>query len=316
MNRGLGGFLVRRLIRLVLSVFVLVTVTFFMVQLIPGNPVTASLGDTATPAVIKLRTEQLGLDKPLVVQYLDYLRGVVTGHLGESFVSSEPVSQILIARVPPTLQLAIPAFILVVLIAFPLGLFMAIRTNHGKGRKTLLSFVVGTGIANSIPDFVWATILSVVLIVWLKKFPVAGDTGFKSHVLPVAALVLPPTATLSRIVRVEALKILDSPYVLAARGRRVPTWLLYTRHVLPNMVTASLTYGGMVFAALIAGTILVENIFAWPGLGTEISQAVLDKDYPVIQGILIVLGSLVLLIQLVVDLTLGAFDPRSRITET
>jgi peptide/nickel transport system permease protein len=309
-------FLAQRLARLVASIFFLVSATFFMVQAIPGNPVAAMLGDTATPALVKLRTAQLGLNKPLLTQYVDYLKGVVTGHLGTSIVSSEPVAAILAARVPPTLELAIPAFILTVIIAFPLGLFMAVRTRGGKAPRSRLAFIVGTGIGNSVPDFVWATLSSVVFIVWLRLFPVAGDTGLKSHVLPVAALVMAPAATLSRIVRIEALKVLDSQYILAARGRRLPRTLLYVRHVLPNMVTAALTYGGMVFSALIAGTVLVENVFAWPGLGTEISQAVINKDYPVIQGILLVLGTIVLVVQLLVDIALGALDPRSRITES
>jgi peptide/nickel transport system permease protein len=314
-DNGTWRFLAQRMVRLVASLFVLVSVTFFMIQAIPGNPVAATLGDTATPALIKLRTAQLGLNRPLVTQYWSYLRGVVSGHLGTSLVSSEPVASILQARVPPTLELAVPAFILVVLIAFPLGLFMAVRTYHGKGQRARAAFVIGTGIGNSTPDFIWATIFSVVFIVWLKLFPVAGDVGFSSHILPVAALVMAPAATLSRIVRIEALKVLDAQYILAARGRRLPAKLFYIRHVLPNMVTAALTYGGMVFSALIAGTVLVENVFDWPGLGTEISQAVINKDFPVIQGILLVLGTIVLVVQLLVDVTLGALDPRSRIGE-
>jgi peptide/nickel transport system permease protein len=309
-------FLAQRLARLVGSVFVLVTATFFMIQAIPGNPAAITLGQQATRQLVRLRTRQLGLDKPLAAQYWHYLTGVVSGHLGSSLIAAEPVSSILSARTPPTLALAIPAFVIVLLLSVPAGFFMALRTQGGRGEMSRLAFVTATGVGNSTPDFVWATLFSVVFVVALKLFPVAGDTGFLSHVLPVAALCIGPAATLSRIVRVEALKVLDSDYVLAARGRRLPRWLLYFRHVLPNMLTAALTYGGMVFAGLIAGTVLVENVFAWPGLGTEVVQAVVDKDYPVIQGILLVLGTICLVTQLLVDVVRGFLDPRSRIRQS
>ncbi len=315
-TRGILRFAARRFARLIASVFILVTATFFMVQAIPGNPVAVTLGQQATRQLVRLRTIQLGLNKPLATQYWDYLTGLVHGQMGTSIITTEPVSTILAARTPPTLELAIPAFILVLLISIPVGFFMALRTLGGRGEPLRLAFVTVTGIGNSTPDFVWATLFSVLFVVDLKLFPVAGDTGFSSHVLPVAALVIGPAATLSRIVRIEVLKVLDSDYILAARGRRLPSWLLYFRHVLPNMLTAALTYSGMVFAGLIAGTVLVENVFAWPGLGTEVVQAVIDKDFPVIQGILLVLGTICLVTQLIVDIALGVLDPRSRIRES
>jgi peptide/nickel transport system permease protein len=315
-GQGMLRFAAQRTVRLVISVFILITATFFMIQAIPGNPAAVTLGQQATKQLIALRTAQLGLNKPLATQYWDYLAGVVRGHLGTSLISSEPVSTILASRTPPTLELAIPAFVIVILLSVPIGFFMALRTQNGRGEAGRVVFVAATGLGNSTPDFVWATLFSVLFVVDLKLFPVAGDNGFASHVLPVAALVIGPTATLARIVRVEALKVLDSEYVLAARGRRLPSWLLYFRHVLPNMLTAALTFTGMVFSGLIAGTVLVENVFAWPGLGTEVVQAVIDKDYPVIQGILLVLGTICLVTQLLVDILLGVLDPRSRIRES
>ncbi|HTX00570.1 MAG TPA: ABC transporter permease, partial [Acidimicrobiales bacterium] len=311
-----AAFFLRRLVRLALSLLALVTATFAMIHLLPGNPVRAALGEDTPPAVVTARIHQLGLDRPIVDQYLSYLHGVLTGNLGESIVSSEPVSTILGGRILATLSLAIPAFALVLLVSLPLGLLMALRTRGGRGERTRLAFVGITGLVNSVPDFVWATVLSASFVIGLRLFPAAGDTGVKSHILPVIALTLGPIASLSRIVRVEALEVLDSEYVRAARSRRLPARLLYLRHVLPNMVTASLTFSGMILSGLIAGTVLVENVFDWPGLGTEISQAVVQKDYPLIQGILLVLGAMVLAIHLVVDVILGIIDPRSRIMES
>jgi peptide/nickel transport system permease protein len=308
-------FVGRRLVRLVVSLLVLITATFVMVHLIPGDPVQAALGDQATPQLVALRRHALGLDRPLLSQYLSYLHGVITGDLGNSIVTNSPVSDLLRTRFPNTLRLAVPAFLLVILIALPVGLATAVRTRGGRGRFTRATFVNVTGLLNSIPDYVLATILSVIFVVGLKAFPAAGNVGARSYVLPVAALVVGPAASLSRIVRVEALKVLDTEYVRAAKARRLPVFLRYWRHVLPNMMTASLTFGTMILSGLIAGTVLVENVFAWPGVGTIIAQSVVQKDYPLVQGVLLVLGATVLILNMIVDVVLGILDPRSRVGE-
>jgi peptide/nickel transport system permease protein len=299
----------------VVSLLILISATFIMIHLIPGDPVLAALGDQATPALAATRRHELGLDRPLVTQYFRYLRGTVTGDFGRSIVTDAPVSDLLKTRFPNTLRLAIPAFLLVVLISIPVGLLTAVRTRGGRGKYTRAAFVNITGLLNSIPDYVLATVLSLAFVVGVRAFPAAGNAGIQSYVLPVAALVVGPAASLSRIVRVEALKVLDAEYIRAAKSRRLPTLLRYWRHVLPNMMTASLTFGAMILSGLIAGTVLVENVFGWPGVGTVISQAVVQKDYPLIQGVLLVLGATVLILNMAVDVLLGILDPRSRVGE-
>jgi peptide/nickel transport system permease protein len=160
-------FVGRRLVRLVVSLLVLITATFVMVHLIPGDPVQAALGDQATPQLVALRRHALGLDRPLLSQYLSYLHGVITGDLGNSIVTNSPVSDLLRTRFPNTLRLAVPAFLLVILIALPVGLATAVRTRGGRGRFTRATFVNVTGLLNSIPDYVLATILSVIFVVGL-----------------------------------------------------------------------------------------------------------------------------------------------------
>jgi peptide/nickel transport system permease protein len=309
------NFVARRVVRLIISVFILVSATFVMVHLIPGDPVRAALGDQAVPELVTLQNHELGLDKPLGIQYLDYFKNVAHGDLGKSIVSHDEVSSLLRTRLPNTLGIALPAFVIMIAISLPLGFVLALRTRGGRGERARSIFVGTTGVLNSIPEFVLATILSAIVAVWLELLPVAGKGGLSSYVLPVTALVIGPTATLSRIVRVEALKVLDADYIRSARARRLPNRLLYVRHVLPNMATASLTYGGLLLGNLVAGTILVENVFGWPGLGTVVAQAVVQKDYPVIQGVLLVMGGIVLIINMSVDLILGVLDPRSRIKE-
>ena len=308
-------FALRRLVRLVLSLLILVAATFVMVRLIPGDPVQTALGDQATPQLVAQRRHELGLDRPVPQQFARYVHGVVTGDFGRSIVTGAPVSDLLTTRFPNTLRLAVPAFFLVVLIAMPLGLLTAVRTRGGRGRHVRSIFVNVTGLLNSIPDYVLATLLSLAFVVTIKAFPPAWNGSLSAYVLPVTALVVGPAASLSRIVRVEALKVLDAEYIRAARARRLPTALRYWRHVLPNMMTASLTYGTLILAGLIAGTVLVENVFGWPGVGTVISQAVIQKDYPLIQGILLVLGATVLILNMIVDVVLGVLDPRSRVAE-
>jgi peptide/nickel transport system permease protein len=306
-------FFGRRLVRLIISLWILVTATFAMVHLIPGDPVVAALGDQATGTLIRQRRHELGLDLPILLQYWNYVSGLFHGNFGESFITQGAVSDLLATRFPNTLRLALPAFAIVILVAVPLGMFAAVRTRNGRGRVTRGIFVTLTGFFNSIPDFVIATFLTVVFVIALRLLPAAGNATPASYVLPTAALVLGPIASLSRIVRVEALRVLDTEYVRAARSRRLPAATLYLRHVLPNMLTASLTFGGLILTGLVAGTVLVENVFGWPGVGTLISQAVVQKDYPEVQGVLLVLGAAVLILNMVIDVVLGLLDPRSRI---
>jgi peptide/nickel transport system permease protein len=310
---GWAVFFGRRLIRLVVSLLVLVSATFLMIHLIPGDPVQGALGEQATAEVVALRRHELGLDRPLAEQYAAYIGGVFTGDFGRSIVTGAPVSDLLRTRFPNTLRLAVPAFVLVVLLAMPLGLITAVRTRGGRGRVTRSVFVTVTGVLNSVPDYVLGTLLSLAFVVGIKAFPAAGNATPSAYVLPIAALVVAPAASLARIVRVQALTVLDTEYVRAARARRLPPLLRYWRHVLPNMMTAALTYGAMILSGLIAGTVLVENVFGWPGVGTVISQAVIQKDYPLIQGVLLVLGAAVLALNTVVDVVLGVLDPRSRV---
>lgn len=310
------NFVTRRLIRLVISLWVLVTAVFLMVRLIPGDPVIASLGDQATPQLITQRRHDLGLDLPLVEQYFTYIGHLFRGDFGTSIVSHDPVSTLLTTRLPNTLSIAIPAFVLVLLLGGSIGFAVAIYSRRQKTDRLRASFITTTGLLNSIPEFVMAIGLTAIFALWLGLFPVAGKVGFASYVLPVVALVIGHTATMARIVRVEALKVLDSDYILAIRSRRLPMWRINFRHVLPNMVTASLTYAGLLISGLIAGAVLVENVFGWPGVGSSIATAVIEKDYPVIQSILLVLGAMVLVINSIVDLVLGLLDPRTRVAES
>ncbi|MEV5541885.1 ABC transporter permease [Saccharopolyspora shandongensis] len=301
----------RRLGRFVVSLWVLVTMAFLMIQLIPGDPVRAALGLTAPIELVNARRAALGLDHPLWQQYFDYLGGLFRGDFGTSMLSGQPVGEIIADRLPATLQLALPAFVVVIALAIPLGLTFAVLTRGGRRRGAELAFTSTSVLFAAIPEFLVAVALVAFFAVQLGWFPVAGHDGAGSLFLPIVALALGPTSTLSRIVRVETLSVLGNDFVRTARAKRLPARLVYLRHALPNALTATLTLGGLMLTSMVAGTVLVENVFAWPGLGSTISQSILQKDYPLVQGIVLVYGIGVLLVNLVVDLLLAVLDPRS-----
>ncbi|WP_254125195.1 ABC transporter permease [Amycolatopsis sp. CA-230715] len=310
------SFLARRLLRLVVSLFVLVTLAFAMIHLIPGDPVRTALGSRATPELVQARQHALWLDRPLLEQYWHYLHGLFTGDLGTSFTTNLPVAEVLGERLPNSALLAGLAFAVIMLVSVPLGMLVAAATRTGRRRGTELVFTGVTGVLATVPEFLIGVGLVFVFAVRLQWLPVAGQDGPVSYLLPVAALSLGSIAALTRIVRAETLRVLGEDYLRVARGKRLPTRLLYLRHVLPNMLTATLTLGGLLLAGLVGGTVLVENVFAWPGVGTLVVNSVVQRDYPLAQAVILVLGATVLLVNVAVDLLLGLLDPRSTIRRT
>ncbi|MBP0452280.1 ABC transporter permease [Kitasatospora sp. RG8] len=310
------AFLGRRTARLLLSLGVVLTASFAMVRLVPGDPVRAALGIDASPALVAARRHQLGLDAPFPSQFRHYLEGLVHGDLGTSLVTGTPVAELVRSRLPATLEIAGLAFLVTLAVALPCGLLAAVRTRDGRHPRSELAFTAVTAGLAGVPDFVLAAGLTALLAVGLQLLPVAGATGVESFVLPVLALSLAPTAVLVRIVRVEALKVLSEDYLRTARGKRLSPARRYLRHAAPNMATASLTVAGSLLPAMIAGTVLVERVFAWPGIGSAMAQSVTAQDYPVIQAMVLVLGTTVLLSGLLVDVLLALLDPRSAILES
>lgn len=306
----------RRVARFAAGLAALMLATFAMIHLIPGDPVRAALGPAAPAELVATRTAALGLDKPLPEQFAIYLKGVVSGDFGTSFLTGEPVGQIIADRLPNTLTLAVLATLAALLVAVPLGLWAAIRTENGRHRGTEIGFTSGTGAAVAVPEFLYSIALVVVFAITLGWFPPAGKEGPLSYVLPVAALAIGPAALVARLVRVETMRELGMDYVRLARAKRLPAAMVNLRHVLPNALTATLTTGGLLLGGLIAGSVLVEYVFAWPGLGMRMTEAITQKDFPVAQGVILVYGAIVLIVNLAVDLLLGLLDPKSTLKES
>jgi peptide/nickel transport system permease protein len=309
-------FAVRRLGQLLLSALVLVTASFLIIHLVPGDPVRAALGLDASQQLVDARRAQLGLNDPLWLQYGHYLRNLFTGQLGTSITSGLPVSQVIGQRLPATLALAGYSFLVSIAVAVPLGLTLGVLTRGGRRRGTELAFTSVAILLATIPGFLLSVGLVYAFGVRLHWVPVAGQSGPSSYILPIVSLAVGPAVVLARILRIEVLSALRADYVRTARAKRLPAWRVYLLHVLPNALTATLTICGLLLAAMIAGTVLVENVFAWPGLGSEIVASIIAKDYPVVQGIVLVYGAGVLLINLIVDVALALLDPRSTIRES
>ncbi len=308
------AFVARKLVRLAVSAWILVTLAFLLVHLIPGDPVRASLGLTAPPELVEARRQALGLDRPLLDQYGDYLAGLARLDLGTSFMSQLPAGEIIGQRLANSLLLAGLAMLFVFLAGVAIGLAMAVASWNGH-RRADTAFDVASGLLTAMPEFVTAVILTSLFAVMLNWLPVAGISGPSSWILPVAALAIGPTAALARIIRIEALKVLAQDHMRTARAKRLGWRRLYLGHLLPNCLTAAFAIGGLLLRSLIAGTVLVENIFAWPGLGSALVLAILQKDYPLTQALILLFGLIILLVNLVVDLLIAAVDPRSTIAD-
>lgn len=310
-----GAFLVRRLGRLAVSFAVLVTAAFLMIRLIPGDPVRNALGMQAAQSVVEARREALGLNLPIWEQYFRFWSGLFTGDLGTSFALQQPVAQVIAQRLPATLELAILALVAMLVFAIPIGLAAAALTRGGRRRGLELGYTAVSGFFSAIPEFIIGVGLVYLFAVQTQLLPVAGKGGFATYVLPVAALSLGNIAAMSRIVRSEALWVLTQDYIRTARAKRMSKWRLHLVHALPNLLTSSMTIGGLVLGGLIAGTVLVENIFAWPGLGMTIVNSIRSNDFPVAQVIVVVYGSIVLIVNMLIDVLLVLLDPRSAMKE-
>lgn len=309
-------FIARRAGILLASLAVLITATFAITHLVPGDPARAGLGPTAAVSQVEARRAQLHLGESLPAQFGHYVAGIARGDLGRSFATRQPVAEIIRDRFPATLKLGLLSFLLSVLVGLPLGMAMAVATRGGRHPAAEGTFSVATGLMISIPDYLLATALVALFGVTLAWLPIAGADGWQSYILPVAAYSAVTIGLLARVARVETLAVLDQEYMRVARSKRLPARQLYLRHVLPNTLTATLTLGGLILGATVAGTVVIENIFAWPGLGSAIVQAIVQKDYPLVQGIVLLLGGIVLVVNVVVNVLLAVLDPRSLIGDS
>lgn len=308
-------FLGRRLASFVVSLWMIVTLVFFMARSLSGDAVTASLGLDASPEMIAARRAELGLDAPLWNQYVTFLGQLPTLNFGESITLRADPLQVISERLPNTVQLGLTAFILSVLLAVPLGVFVAVRAHSRPGRGSSVFHGV-TGFIVAVPDFLLAVGLITVFAITLKWLPPAGGSGFEAFILPVITLTTGITATLSRLVATETGRVLNEEYIRTAQSMRLPPAVLYLRHVLPNVLTSVITSAGLILASLLGGTLITETVFAWPGVGALTIDSILQRDYPMLQSAVAVVAAVSLLVTLMVDVLVAKLDPRSLIVKS
>ncbi|MGA2766553.1 MAG: ABC transporter permease [Spirochaetia bacterium] len=334
--RHLLSYVITRLLLAVPMIFIMLTLVFVVLRIMPGDPVGAMLGGHAPQKVIDQKKEELGLNKPITVQYVEYLGHLVRLDLGESMIFKQKVSQPIVEKLPATIELTLAGLLVSLGIGIPLGAYAAQRRRTGRDYGAR----VYANIAYCIPVFWMGLMLQLVFGVWLGWFPIAGRTGARVDVsefsrtgfyifdsiragrlgdftdvmwhlmLPAVTLGVVLSGIFVRLTRANMLDVLKSDYILAARARGIPERRVVYSHGLRNALIPVVTMLGLQFSLLLAGAILTESTFSWPGMGRLLLERIYLRDYPVIQGVIIVYTLFVSVVSLLVDLLYAAIDPR------
>jgi peptide/nickel transport system permease protein len=316
----MGSYILRRLLQAIPVVFFSTFLVFMVIHLIPGDAAAVLAGPNATPEALAAIRTDMGLDQPLLIQYLVWVSHLLQGDLGRSTLSGQPIIKLLQARAPATIELTVAAMLISMAIAVPLGILSA---THVRGRlEWLISTIQSLWLA--IPNF-WAGILAIIffslVLHWLPpggRIADGNDLGnsIKSLILPSTTLALYLAAGLSRFIKFNLLEVFFDDFVRTARAKGLDNTTVVYRHALRNAMLPVITILGVQFASLLGGTVIIEAVFSWPGVGGLMLDGISNRDYAVVQGGLLLLVLLFIIINLLVDLTYALIDPRLRIGET
>jgi peptide/nickel transport system permease protein len=310
-------YLIRRLAQ-TLPVLVLASIVVFVfLRLVPGDPALILAGPDATPEIVAAIREQMGLNASWPQQYLIWIGHVLQGDLGRSYITRLPIARLIATAMPATIELALAALCLAVLIGVPSGIISAVW--HQRPIDWLITAV--NGLVLAVPNFWIAILLILAFAVRLRWLPPGGRVDFsedpgaawKSLILPAVTLFPSISAALSRFTRAAMLEVLHEDYVRTARAKGLAPYAVIARHALRNALIPVITILGIQFGRLMGGAVIIENIFAWPGVGRLILQGVLNRDYAVVQGALLLLVTVFIVVNLLVDLLYGVCDPRVRL---
>jgi ABC-type dipeptide/oligopeptide/nickel transport system permease component len=290
------------------ALWLILTMVFLLAHIVPGDPVAQMLGEGARAEDLTQLRHALGLDLPLPVQYGRYLAGVLHGNLGESFRFQQPVLKVVAEHYPATLELAIVALLICALIGIPAGVLAA----HKRGESTDHAVGVVTLFGLSVPNFALGPVLILLFSVVLGWLPVSGRGGISHLILPAFTLGAALAAILTRMVRTSVIEELSADYVRTARSKGVSESGVLFRHALRNALIPILTILGLQFGTLLAGTIVTESIFSWPGIGRLAVQAIGARDYPLLQGCILLIAVSYVFVNLLTDLVYALVDPRVR----
>ncbi len=298
-----------RLLSALITLFGVVTLVFFLIHLIPGDPVEYILGDSARPADRNALRQQLGLDQPLLQQYSSYLTNLLSLDLGRSLHSNQSVTAQLAERFPATLELALAAFVIAVLIAVPLGVMAARRRGTAWDTSAMTMSLLGV----SIPNFWLGPMLILLFSLWLGWTPVSGREQPGSLILPAITLGASLSAVLARMVRSTLLEVLNEDYIRTASAKGLKESSVIWRHALMNAMLPVVTLLGLQLGALLAGAVITETVFSWPGIGSLLIESIQKRDYPLVQGCVLLVAVSYLFINTITDLLYQLLDPRIRV---
>jgi peptide/nickel transport system permease protein len=303
------SYLVQRLAGALLVILGVVSIVFLLIHLIPGDPVEIMLGESAAAADREALRISLGLDQPLAVQFVNYLGGLLQFDLGTSIHLRRPVSDLLLERLPATGLLAAVSLLVALLLALPLGILAAVRKDTVWDSGAMGFSMLGV----SIPNFWLGPLLILVFSLWLGWFPVSGRNGFASVVLPALTLGTGLAAVLSRMVRSSMLEVLGEDYIRTARAKGLPGRRVVMQHALRNALLPVITLLGLQLGALLAGAVITETVFSWPGIGLLTIEAIQSRDYPVVQACVLLISLCYVVVNFLTDLAYAQIDPRIRL---
>ena len=309
-------YFIKRIIQVIPVLFLCSIIIFSLIRLIPGNPALILAGPDALPEQIETLTRELGLDKPIIIQYFIWISNVLMGDFGNSIINGYPVFKLIGIKFFATLELAISGLIISLLISFPLGILSAIKRNSIFEKFTTVFVALG----QAVPTF-WLGILLVLFFsIKLRWLPPSGriefsqnpEIAFKLIILPALTLGVYTASVLTRFLKTSVLEILNSDYVMTARAKGLSEWTVIIRHVIKNALIPFVTVLGLQFGAFLGGSVVTESIFDWPGLGRLMLQSIHTRDYPVLQGTILVVVFGFVIVNLLIDLLYSFLDPKIR----
>lgn len=312
----MGAFIVRRLLVTIVVLLLVSLISFSIMQMVPGDPAVVMAGLAATADQIEEIRRQFGLDQPFHVQLVRWYAGIAVGDMGQSMTLGRSVGQALIERLPATIGLALVAFAMTIVLGLGAGILAAIRQNTWIDQLVMTLAVIGV----SVPSFWLGLILIIVFAVSFDLLPAGGYVAFAqsprdwlvSLLLPAFSLALLQVGLLARITRSAMVETLRQDFVRTARAKGLPAWMVICKHALMNVMVMVITIIGIIFSLMLSGSVVIETVFSIPGLGRLMASAILTRDYPLIQGGLLLTAAMFVLINLVVDVLYAYVDPRIR----
>ena len=310
------AYIIRRLLYVIPVLFVVSLISFSLMQLVPGDPAIVIAGTGASPAEVALIREQLGLNEPFHVQLLSWYANLFRGDLGTSLLLGRDVIEVTIERLPVSLSIAVYALVLTLVFGIIMGIIAALRQNSWVDQAVMTVALIGV----SLPNFWLALILIVLFAVELGWLPSAGYVDYRvdfvgwlrATTLPAVSLAMLQMGLLARITRSTMLEVLRQDYIRTARAKGLPEHVVVGKHALKNVMIPVVTVIGIIFSVLLSGSVVIETIFSIPGVGSLLGSAILRRDYPVIQGGLLLVATMLLLLNLIIDILYAYFDPRVR----